>query len=133
MMAARSSDLTKPNDCSPLSHHFRAAMEVLKGKVRDLEARLAAATTSDARIGGGGGAGGGRAGGGAALPSPMHVVRHSSMRRTGAPVEANYKGKGKWYPGRIARVYPNGTCVDCADHGFIMPPAAPFLHYLLHL
>ena len=56
MMAARiQRSHNKPPDCSPLSHHFRAAMEVLKGKVRDLEARLAAATTSDARIGGGGG------------------------------------------------------------------------------
>ena len=95
-------------------------MEVLKAKVRDLESS--------------GGGGGGRppvAPAAAAPPrahaaSAGHRVAHSSFRRTGAIVEANYKGKGKWYLGRISRVYPNGTydvMYDDGDSEFAVPDA----------
>ena len=55
-----------------------------------------------------------------ALDRPASPSRAAAVEdfREGDKVEANYRGRGRWYPGKIARVRLNGTFdVDYDDGG----------------
>jgi hypothetical protein len=65
---------------------------------------------------------GGSGGGGSASGGKLYE---------GDKVEANYRGKGKWYPGKVSRVRLNGTYDIAYDDGEREPGLAPSLVRLL--